>query len=79
MTGNVMIEDESDLAVLRQWTRAATGQGATIWAQLNHPGKQSPERIVEASARAIRRCGYDGIGIADIMNLFEAAGGQRIN
>lgn len=25
------------------------------------------ERIVEAGARAIRRCGYDGIGIADIM------------
>lgn len=27
----------------------------------------SHERIVEAGARAIRRCGYDGIGIADIM------------
>ncbi|MCP3713609.1 TetR/AcrR family transcriptional regulator [Paraburkholderia sp. CNPSo 3274] len=25
------------------------------------------ERIVEVGARAIRRCGYDGIGIADIM------------
>lgn len=25
------------------------------------------ERIVEAGARAIRRCGYDGVGIADIM------------
>jgi len=39
--GNVVIEDESDMAVLRQWTQAATAQGSALWAQLNHPGKQS--------------------------------------
>lgn len=43
--GNVVIEDESDLAVLRQWTQAATEQGAAIWAQLNHPGKQSTKGL----------------------------------
>src|SRR6266513_1728217 len=36
--GNVAIEDERDLPLLRQWARAATDQGAEIWAQLNHPG-----------------------------------------
>lgn len=39
--GNLVIEDASDLAVLQQWTQAVTDQGAALWAQLNHPGKQS--------------------------------------
>ncbi len=43
--GNVVIEDEADLPVLRQWARAATEQGADIWVQLNHPGKQSPKGL----------------------------------
>jgi 2,4-dienoyl-CoA reductase-like NADH-dependent reductase (Old Yellow Enzyme family) len=43
--GNVAIEDENDLPLLQQWARAATDQGAAIWAQLNHPGKQSPKGL----------------------------------
>lgn len=43
--GNVAIEDERDLSMLQQWARAATDQGAAIWAQLNHPGKQSPKGL----------------------------------
>lgn len=43
--GNVVIEDESDLPILRQWASAATGQGAALWVQLNHPGKQSPKGL----------------------------------
>lgn len=43
--GNVVIEDEADLPVLRQWARAATSQGAAIWAQLNHPGKQATKGL----------------------------------
>jgi len=43
--GNVVIEDEADLPILRQWARAATGQGAALWVQLNHPGKQSPKGL----------------------------------
>jgi 2,4-dienoyl-CoA reductase-like NADH-dependent reductase (Old Yellow Enzyme family) len=39
--GNIVIEDESDMALLRQWTQVATAQGSALWAQLNHPGKQS--------------------------------------
>lgn len=43
--GNVVIEDETDLPILRQWAKAATDKGAAIWAQLNHPGKQSTKGL----------------------------------
>ncbi len=43
--GNVVIEDESDMPILQQWARAATDQGAALWVQLNHPGKQSPKGL----------------------------------
>lgn len=39
--GNVVIEDEADLPVLKQWASTATDQGSAIWVQLNHPGKQA--------------------------------------
>ncbi|MFU3033300.1 NADH:flavin oxidoreductase/NADH oxidase family protein [Pseudomonas aeruginosa] len=43
--GNVVIEDEADLPVLRQWAQTATEQGADLWVQLNHPGKQSTKGL----------------------------------
>ena len=43
--GNVAIEDESDLGLLTQWAQAATSRGVAIWAQLNHPGKQSTKGL----------------------------------
>ncbi|WP_176598925.1 hypothetical protein [Sphingobium sp. 15-1] len=43
--GNVVIEDTADLPVLRDWASAATAQGAAIWAQLNHPGKQATKGL----------------------------------
>ena len=43
--GNVVIEDEADLAILKQWADAAISQGAAMWVQLNHPGKQSPKGL----------------------------------
>jgi 2,4-dienoyl-CoA reductase-like NADH-dependent reductase (Old Yellow Enzyme family) len=43
--GNVVIEDEADLPVLQQWAQAATRQSVSIWAQLNHPGKQSTKGL----------------------------------
>lgn len=43
--GNVVIEDEADLPVLQRWARAATDQGAALWVQLNHPGKQAPKGL----------------------------------
>jgi 2,4-dienoyl-CoA reductase-like NADH-dependent reductase (Old Yellow Enzyme family) len=43
--GNIVIEDESDLPILKQWANAARQEGASLWVQLNHPGKQSPKGL----------------------------------
>lgn len=50
--GNVVIEDEADLPMLRQWARGATDQGAAHWVQLNHPGKQSPKGLNRSTLSA---------------------------
>ena len=42
---NVVVEDERDMATLRRWALAGTKNGAQLWAQLNHPGKQSPRGL----------------------------------
>jgi 2,4-dienoyl-CoA reductase-like NADH-dependent reductase (Old Yellow Enzyme family) len=39
--GNVVIEDDRALPQLTAWTKAAHDGGAVIFAQLNHPGRQS--------------------------------------
>ena len=39
--GNIAIEDDRDLPQLTSWTKAAHDGGAVIFAQLNHPGRQS--------------------------------------
>lgn len=43
--GNVVIEDERDLAALTEWAKAATANGTQAWVQLNHPGKQAPKGL----------------------------------
>ncbi|WP_225433091.1 MULTISPECIES: NADH:flavin oxidoreductase/NADH oxidase family protein [Bifidobacterium] len=43
--GNVAVEDERDLAMLRRWAAAGTEHGAHCWMQINHPGRQSPITI----------------------------------
>ena len=43
--GNVVIEDDADMAILKQWADAVTSQGSSLWVQLNHPGKQSPKGL----------------------------------
>lgn len=40
--GNVALDDERDMAMLRRWAAAGTEHGNHLWMQLNHPGKQSP-------------------------------------
>ena len=47
--GNVVIEDEADLPILRQWASAATGHGAALWVQGNHHGKQSPNGLNDSN------------------------------
>ena len=39
--GNVVIEDERDLAALTRWAKSTHDAGVPIWVQLNHPGRQS--------------------------------------
>ena len=43
--GNVALEDEADLPLLREWARSASVHGTQLWMQLNHPGKQSPKGL----------------------------------
>jgi 2,4-dienoyl-CoA reductase-like NADH-dependent reductase (Old Yellow Enzyme family) len=39
---NVVLDEQSDQAAFKAWTRAGTVKNTHLWAQLNHPGKQSP-------------------------------------
>ncbi|MPY84711.1 MAG: NADH:flavin oxidoreductase [Actinophytocola sp.] len=43
--GNVVVADDRDGALLRDWATAATGNGAHAWVQLNHPGRQVPRTL----------------------------------
>ncbi|MBT1180907.1 NADH:flavin oxidoreductase/NADH oxidase family protein [Bifidobacterium sp. CP2] len=43
--GNVAVEDERDLDMLRRWAAAGTENGTHCWMQINHPGRQSPITI----------------------------------
>lgn len=43
--GNVVIDDDSQMAELQAWAQAATRNGTHCWVQLNHPGKQAPKGL----------------------------------
>lgn len=43
--GNVVIEDDRDLAQLKLWAEAGRRHNSATWVQLNHPGKQSPRGL----------------------------------
>ena len=43
--GNVAVQDDSQLALLRAWSQAGTRYGTQLWMQLNHPGKQVPKGL----------------------------------
>lgn len=46
--GNVAIEgpqDEAHLETLRAWARSVTDQGAHIWMQISHAGRQTPAAV----------------------------------
>jgi len=56
---NVVLDEKSDLAPFKAWTKAGSENDAQLWAQLNHPGKQIPNFIVKEpvapSAIALKR------------------------
>jgi len=46
--GNIVIERECDIgSSLKQWAKAKENTRTKLWAQLNHPGKQSPKFLNE--------------------------------
>ncbi len=42
---NVVIQDESDLELLRSWAQAGSRENTQTWMQINHPGKQAPRGL----------------------------------
>ncbi|MGY0215808.1 NADH:flavin oxidoreductase/NADH oxidase family protein [Endozoicomonadaceae bacterium StTr2] len=44
---NVVLDEQSDLALFRQWTKSGTQNNTQLWVQLNHPGKQIPAILTE--------------------------------
>src|SRR5690554_7318489 len=44
---NLVIEDESDMELLKQWAQAGTQNTTEFWLQLNHPGKQTMRSLTK--------------------------------
>lgn len=44
---NVVLDEQSDLTEFKKWATAGKENGSHVWAQLNHPGKQIPNFIVD--------------------------------
>ena len=38
--GGVALDEHSDLALFRKWADISKAQGAQVWMQINHPGRQ---------------------------------------
>lgn len=45
--GNVVLQDESSLEMVKEWARAGTWKDTHLWMQLNHPGKQTPAFLTD--------------------------------
>ncbi|MFT6988980.1 MAG: 2,4-dienoyl-CoA reductase-like NADH-dependent reductase (Old Yellow Enzyme family) [Paraglaciecola sp.] len=43
--GNVVLENDKDLALFRNWAKEGTVGGNHLWVQLNHPGRQCPKMV----------------------------------
>lgn len=46
--GNIVFDQQSDMALLKQWAQAGQVNGAKVMVQLNHPGKQAPKTVCKA-------------------------------
>ena len=44
---NIVLDERSDLTKFKSWSQAGKQNGAHIWVQLNHPGKQIPSFLCE--------------------------------
>ncbi len=43
--GNVVLENDDDLALFSSWAKAGTIGGNHLWVQLSHPGRQCPRMV----------------------------------
>jgi 2,4-dienoyl-CoA reductase-like NADH-dependent reductase (Old Yellow Enzyme family) len=43
--GNVVAEDERHMDMLTKWADAAQAEGAHLWMQISHPGRQCPKTV----------------------------------
>ena len=43
--GNVVVQDDCNLAQLRDWAGAVHADGSQLWAQISHPGRQCPRLV----------------------------------
>ena len=59
--GNVVVVDDRHIGMLARWAQAAQANGAKLWMQINHAGRQVPKRIsrepVAPSAVAMKGTG----------------------
>ncbi|MEO1139027.1 MAG: NADH:flavin oxidoreductase/NADH oxidase family protein [Pseudomonadota bacterium] len=62
--GNVVAEDEQELAALQAWAKAGKSGGNQIWMQISHPGRQCPivvnARPLSPSSEKLRILGLFG-------------------
>lgn len=62
--GNVVVEDDADIDMLRAWAAAGQAGGGRIWMQISHPGRQCTvvvnSRPLAPSAEKLRLLGLFG-------------------
>lgn len=63
--GGVVLEDETHLDRFKAWVAAGRAQGAQLWMQINHPGRQMPAALgqptLAPSARALHLGAQSGL------------------
>ncbi|MEL6865201.1 MAG: NADH:flavin oxidoreductase/NADH oxidase family protein [Bacteroidota bacterium] len=59
--GNIVVNENSDLSIVREWVQVARAEGQHFWAQINHAGRQTTRLVngqpLSASAVQLRKMG----------------------
>src|SRR5262249_12868358 len=60
---NVVVDDDRDAAMLARWASAGQANGARLWMQINHAGRQSPRRLtgVPVAPSSVPMKGFFGV------------------
>ncbi len=62
--GNVVITDERHLPGLRRWAEAGQANGAKMWMQISHAGRQTPKKLARVPV------GPSAIGLKGMFGLY---------